>query len=198
MKTIFNHLKIFIFRGLLAVIPLVLSYFVIRFLYLTIDKQIMDIIYEFVGFRIPGLGIAILFVFLYFLGVVASNVTGRQIFNLFEKITRKIPLIRTTYQIGKQLSDTLALPERQVFKKAVLVNFLKPDIWTVGFVTGIIIDTKNNDEKLFKVFVPTPPMPTSGTMILVKESQMRDPGWTIDEAMKAVISGGIIGPAELR
>jgi uncharacterized membrane protein len=160
MKTIFNHLKIFIFRGLLAVFPLVLSFFVIRFLYLAIDKQLMDIIYKFVGFRIPGFGIGILFVFLYFLGVVASNVTGKQIFNLFEKITHKIPLIRTTYQIGKQLSDTLALPEKQVFKKAVLVNFLKPDIWTVGFVTGTIIDTKNDNEKLFKVFVPTPPMPT--------------------------------------
>ena len=86
----------------------------------------------------------------------------------------------------------------KVFKRAVLVDFLKPGIYTIGFVTGTIIDKKNNDEIFLKVFVPTPPMPTSGTMVIVRESQTRDPGWTIEEAMKSVISGGIIGPTELR
>jgi uncharacterized membrane protein len=198
MKKLFGHLKTFIFRGFLAIIPLVLSYFVIRFLHLTIDKQIMDVGYRFIGFRIPGLGIFILLIILYFMGIIASNVTGRQFFNLVERLTGRIPIIRSTYQIGKQLSVTLALPEKQVFKKAVLVNFLKPGIWTVGFITGSIVDKKNNNEILLKVFVPTPPMPTSGTMVLVKKEEVRDPGWTIDEALKAVISGGIIGPEEIR
>lgn len=110
----------------------------------------------------------------------------------------RIPLINTTYQIGKQLSDTLALPEKHVFRKVVLVDYLKPGIWTIGFVTGTVIDRKNNNEKLLKVFVPTPPNPTSGTMVVVKESETRDPGWTVEEAMKAVISGGIIGPSEIK
>ena len=113
------------------------------------------------------------------------------------KITGYIPLIRTTYQVGKQLGNTLSLPERQVFRKAVLVDYLKPGIWTIGFVTGEIIDRKNNNEKLLKVFVPTPPNPTSGTMVVVSESQTRDPGWTIEEAIRSVLSGGIIGPDEI-
>ena len=85
-----------------------------------------------------------------------------------------------------------------MFKRAVLVEYLKPGMWTIGFVTGVVIDRKNSDEKLLKVFVPTPPSPTSGTMVVVRESQTRDPGWSIEEAMKTVISGGIIGPTDIK
>jgi len=100
--------------------------------------------------------------------------------------------------VGQRLGSTLSLPEKQVFKHAVLVEYLRSDIWTIGFVTGTVIDKRNKDERLLKVFVPTPPNPTSGTMIVVKESQTRDPGWSIEEALNAVLSGGIIGPEELR
>ena len=78
------------------------------------------------------------------------------------------------------------------------MDYLKPGIWTIGFVTGTIIDKQNDNVTLLKVFVPTPPNPTSGTMVVVKESETRDPGWTIEEAIKAVISGGIIGPTEIK
>jgi uncharacterized membrane protein len=129
--------------------------------------------------------------------LVASNIAVKKILGLIEDITGRLPFIKTTYQVGKQLADTLSLPERQVFKRAVLVDYLKPGIWTIGFVTGKIIDRKNNDEVLLKVFVPTPPNPTSGTMVVVKESETRDPGWSIEEAIRAVVSGGIIGPSEI-
>lgn len=198
MKNLFSHIKTHIFRGLLAIIPLALTIFVIQFLYIAIDKRVMSMVDEIIGFRIPGLGIFLVLTALYLLGFITSNVVGKKFFGLIEKITDRIPLVKTTYHVGKQLSSTLSLPERQVFKRAVLVEYLKPGIWTIGFVTGVIIDRKNNGEKLLKVFVPTPPNPTSGTMVLVKESQTRDPGWSIEEAMKAVISGGIIGPIEIK
>ena len=188
------HIKRYIIRGTIAIIPLALTYVVLRFLYIAIDKRIMGVIDDFIGFSIPGFGLILILIILYIVGILASNIVGRQIFGLIERITNRIPLIRTTYQVGKQISVTLSLPEKQVFKRVVLVDFLKPGIWTVGFVTGEIIDTKNNNEKLLKVFVPTPPNPISGTMVIVRESETRDPGWTIEEAMKSVISGGIIGP----
>ena len=198
MKNLFNHLKTYSFRGLLAIIPLALTVFVIQFLYIAIDQRIMGMVDDFIGFRIPGLGIFLLLTVLYLLGFIASNVMGRKILGSIERITERIPLIKTTYHVGKQLSATLSLPERQVFKRALLVEYLKPGIWTIGFVTGDIVDRKNSDEKLLKVFVPTPPNPTSGTMVIVRESQTRNPGWSIEEAMKAVISGGIIGPTEIK
>ena len=198
MKKTFGHLKRYVLRGTLAIIPLALSAFVIRLLYVGIDKRVMGMIDHFIGFSIPGLGILLVLLILYLIGIIASNLVGKQFFSWLERISKKIPLINTTYQVGKQLSDTLCLPEKLVFRKVVLVDFLKAGIWTVGFVTGTIIDRKNSNEKLLKVFVPTPPNPTSGTMVIVKESETRDPGWTIEEAMRAVISGGIIGPNEIK
>ncbi|MEJ2247493.1 MAG: DUF502 domain-containing protein [Acidobacteriota bacterium] len=194
IRPIFNHFKKYVFRGLLAIIPPALCIFVLHLLYVGIDQRVTGVIERFFGASIPGLGIILVFLILYLLGFIASNITGRKLFSLLEYIVRRIPLINTTYQVGKQLSTTLSLPEKQVFKRAVLVEYLKPGMWTVGFVTGTIVDKSQDNETLLKVYIPTPPLPTSGTMVLVRQTQTRDPGWTIEEAMKVVISGGIIGP----
>lgn len=198
MKKFIRHIKTYIIRGLLVIIPVALSFFAIKILYTTVDQRVITMVDRIIGFSFPGLGILLVLATLYILGLVASNVIGKQVLGLIEKITDHIPLIKTTYKVGQQLAVTLSLPEKQVFKRAVLVEYLKPGIWTIGFVTGIVIDRKNNDEKLLKVFVPTPPNPTSGTMVVVRESETRDPGWSVEEALKAVISGGIIGPTEFR
>jgi uncharacterized membrane protein len=198
MKTLLKHLRIYILRGLLAVIPLALTALAIQILYTVIDRRVTGVVEKFIGFSFPGLGVILLLVILYLLGLIVSNVVGRQFFRLVEGIANRIPLIKTTYKVGRQLSSTLSLPEKQVFKRAVLVEYLKPGMWTIGFVTGTLIERSNNDEILLKVFVPTPPNPISGTMIVVRESQTRDPGWTIEEALKAVISGGVISPAEIK
>jgi uncharacterized membrane protein len=194
IRPVFGHFKKYIFRGLLAIIPPALSFFVVRLLYVGIDQQVTGVIERFFGASIPGLGIFLVLLVLYLMGFIASNIAGRKLFSLLEYVVRRIPLINTTYQVGKQLSTTLSLPEKQVFKRPVLVEYLKPGMWTVGFVTGTIADRSQNNEVILKVYIPTPPIPTSGTMVLVRQAQTRDPGWTIEEAMKVVISGGIIGP----
>jgi len=198
MKTLLKHLKTYILRGLLAIIPLALTAFAVNLLYTVIDKRITGVVEKFIGFSFPGLGVILLLVVLYLLGLIVSNVVGRQIFRLVEGIAKRIPLVKTTYNVGRQLSSTLSLPEKQVFKRAVLVEYLKPGMWTIGFVTGTLMDKSNSEELLLKVFIPTPPNPISGTMIVVRESQTRDPGWTIEQALKAVISGGVISPAEIK
>jgi len=80
----------------------------------------------------------------------------------------------------------------------MLVEYLKPGIWTIGFVTGKIIDTTRDGEVLLKVFVPTPPNPASGTMVVVRESETGNPGWSVKDSLKSVISAGVIGLAEIR
>ena len=196
MKNFFKHVRVYIFRGILASIPLFLSYLVIKFIYLMIDKRANNLLEPLIGYRIPFLGILLVLVILYLVGFAASNVIGRQFFNLLGGIASRIPIVKTTYQVGKQLSSTLSLPEKQIFKRVVLVECLKSGIWTIGFVTGTILD-KRNHEKLLKVFVPTVPNPTTGFIFLLKESQTIDPGWSVEQAIKAVISGGIIGPEEI-
>lgn len=196
-KGFYNHVKVQVVRGLLAIIPIVLSLLVLRFLYLAIDIRIMKILYQFIGFNIPGLGILLVIVLLYLTGVAASNLIGRRILKTFDKLMNAIPLVKSTYKVGRQVANVLSIQDKRIFKRAVLVEYLKPGIWTVGFMTGVVVDRKNNNEKLLKVFVPTPPNPMSGTMVLVRESQIRDPGWTVEQAIETVVSGGLIGPEEI-
>jgi len=197
MKNILNHLKLYIFRGLLALIPIGLTISILRIVYVVIDKKVMVLVDQYIGYRIPGLGL-ILFIFgLYISGIIGSNVFGKKLFAILEAIMNKIPLVKTVYQVGKQMSNTLSLPENQMFKKAVLVDYFRPDVWVIGFVTG---EVKNEDtgETLLKVFIPTVPNPTSGALVVLKESQIKELQWGVEEAMKMVISGGIIGPTTLK
>ena len=198
MLKLIGYIKTYVFRGFLTIIPLALSFFVLQFFYVFIDRRVMEEVEHVLGLNFPGLGILLLLALLFVLGLVTSNIVGRKILGLVEHLSDRIPLVKSTYKIGKQLASTLSLSENQVFSRAVLVEFLKPGMWTLGFVTGSAIDRQNGDESLLKVYVPTPPNPTSGTMIFVREQQVRDPGWSVEEAMQAILSGGIIGPSELR
>ena len=196
MKNILLHIRTFVIRGALASIPIYLSYLAIKFLRYFIDLKVTHLVDEQLKINFPGMGILILIIFLYIVGLIASNVLGRKILGMVEQITKKIPIIKTTYQIGRQLSETLSLPEKQLFKRVVLVEFFRTGVWTIGFVTGTIED-KNKGETLLKIFIPTVPNPTTGYLAILSESQVKDPKWTIDQAMRMVISGGIIGPAEI-
>lgn len=192
---ILKHTRHFILRGVLASIPLFLVYLVVRFLYLTLDRNVVGLIDQFIGFTFPGLGFLITLLLLYLTGVFSSNLFGRWIFGKFEMLTEKIPLIGTVYHVGKQISGSFALPEGQVFKRVVLLHYLNESMYTVGFVTGSLSD-KQSGQKFLRVFVPTPPNPTTGTIIIVRENETIDPGWTIEEGFQLVISAGIIGPKE--
>jgi uncharacterized membrane protein len=196
MKSIFKHLKTNIFRGLLAIIPIGLCYLVIRFFYLTVDARITKIIDRWLGFRIPGLGILLVLISLYLLGLAASNWAGRKAFGFVDLVTTRIPLIKTVYTLGKQLADALSLPEKGAFKRVVMVEHFRPGVWSVGFVTAALKDRESGDE-MVRVFIPTAPNPTSGFVVMLRASQVREVDWSVPEAMNSIISGGMVGPGHI-
>lgn len=196
MKEFFAHARSYIFRGLLAVIPLWLCWIVIVLLYQLIDKRVMTWLGQFIDIRaIPGLGILLLLIFLYFVGLIASNVIGRQLFHVIERLSERIPLIKAIYGVGKQLSESLAQTEgnKKAFQRAVLVKLYGDGLWTVAFVTGTIKD-KTTGEELLKIFLPTVPNPTTGFVFIVHPDRTVDPGWTVEQALKSIISANIVTP----
>lgn len=196
MTGLFRHLRTFIFRGLLAVIPLGLCYFVLRFLYLAVDRRVAGPLEKLFRVRIPGLGILLVLLILYLLGLAASNWLGKRAFAAIGRILERIPLIKSIYHLGRQFGTALSLPEKHVFKRAVLVEHFKPGVRSIAFVTGEVRD-KATGETLLKLFIPTAPNPTTGFVVLVRPGDVRDLSWTVQEAMNVVISGGIIGPADI-
>jgi uncharacterized membrane protein len=196
MDRLFRHLRATVFRGLLAVIPLVLTYLVLRLLYVAVDQRVAHLIEKEAGFNIPGLGVVLVLLALYLLGLAAGNWLGRRVLWALERLMVRIPLVKTVYGLGRQLGQAFARPEGKTFRQVVMVEFFRPGQWSIGFVTGEVKD-RASGEKLLKVFVPTAPNPTAGFTLVVREAAVRILSWTVQEGMNHVLSGGVIGPAEL-
>ena len=196
MTRIFRHLKTAVFRGFLVLLPLALSFIVLRFLYLAVDQRVAGLLEKRIGKNIPGLGFLLVLVTLYLLGLIASNLVGRRFFAGVDRISGRVPLVRTTYKLGKQLGNAFSTPGSGHLKRVVLVEQFRPGVWSVGFVTGHMTDGRTG-EKLVRLFLPQGPNPTSGFMIIVREAEVRPIDWTVPEAMNAIISGGISGPDQI-
>lgn len=191
----FSHARSYIFRGLLAIIPILLCIFAVGLLYVLIDKRVIGFLNRFFEVRrIPGLGILLVLVSLYLIGLAVSNIIGRRMLRLIEGVTQRIPFIKTIYEMGKQISRGLD-GGKETFKRAVLVSLNPGGPWVPAFVVNSMKSRKTGEELLF-ILIPTAPTPASGFICVVRSSQVLDPGWTVEECLKTIISVGIIAPQE--
>ncbi len=198
-KAIFHSMRTYIIRGALAVAPLVLTFLLLHFLYRIIDHSVIGQFDEIFGVTVPGpwLGIFVFLSLLYAIGVITSNVIGRQIFNLIENISERIPIVKVIYQVGKQISTSFSPSDKQAFQRVVLLEYFHVGVLNIGFVTGSMADRQTGEE-ILRVLIPKAPNPTAGFVVLVPASKVIDPKWSVEEGLKLVISGGIIGPQQVK
>ena len=150
-------------------------------------------------FRIPGIGVMMTILIIFFVGVLATNIFGRELVKLGEKIVEKIPVVRSIYTGTKQVAQTILDAEIETFSKVVMLEFPRKGLWALGFITcenkGEI--QYKTGEKILNVFVPTTPNPTSGFLVFVPKTQIIELNMTIEEGLKFAISGGIVAPPHL-
>lgn len=196
MNHLFKHLQMCVLRGFVALIPIFLCYFAVQLLYNLIDKNVIEFINKFLDVRhIPGLGILLVLISLYVIGLIVGNFIGRRIFRMIESISKRIPLINAIYGVGKQLSQSLNVDnEKSGFKKAVLVRF--NNTLVPGFLSNTISDDNIAEDRIL-VFMPTAPSPTQGFVMAVKKIDVIDPGWSLEEGWKVVVTAGIIAPKQI-
>ena len=115
-------------------------------------------------------------------------------YKVFEGLLNKIPIVSKIYKSIKQITSTLSMPQSKAFQKVVLIEYPRNGLWTICMVTG---ETKNGDDLFYNVFVPTTPNPTSGYLLFVKASDTRSIDLTVEEGLKVIISGGMIGPEKI-
>lgn len=198
MARFFAHLRRFIIRGALALIPIALPAAAVYLLYDFIDRRIVVLVERMFHFSFPGLGIVLLLLVLYLVGLIASNIFGRRVLDGLEDLIDRVPVFKAIYRLGKQLSGSLAQTgDQALFRRPVLVPYAAPNQWQIGFVTGTL-RAEGADEELLRVFVPTPPNPATGLVYILRASNVRDPGWTVEEAMQCIMSGGIAGPDTMK
>ena len=189
--------KNYLITGIISLIPLAITYKIIETLFNWISgpgKKIINYIFpeQNMPIVVHITGFILTFLFIFLIGFIVSNVLGKKVYGLFEKVLGKIPLVSYIYSTIKQITDTLTLSQKQTFKKVVYIEYPKKDIWTIALVTG-----KSKDKsgvKYYHLFVPTTPNPTSGFMLYIKQENAIETKLTIDEGLKVVISGGMLGP----
>ncbi len=147
--------------------------------------------------RIPGVGILITFMAIFTIGVLITNFIGRKFINVGEYFLLKIPIAKSIYGSVKQILQTFSHSENEAQKKVVLVKYPREGIWSVGLHNGEILHPETK-QQLDSILVLASINPTSGFFILVPPSDVHEIDISIEDAMKWIVSGGIITPANLK
>ncbi len=187
--------------GLLVIVPVAITIGVLQWIIGTLDRT-LAILPEawqpdrLIGVHIPGFGVLLTLGILLAVGAVVSNFMGKKLVIWGDTLVSRIPVVRSIYSSVKQVSDTLFSPSGNAFRKAVLVQWPQPDVWTIGFVTGIPGGDVSNYlvGDYLSVYVPTTPNPTGGYFVMLRKSDCVELKMSVDDALKYVISMGVVVP----
>lgn len=200
-KKISKIFKNYFVTGIIVIVPLLVTYTVIRALVNTIGKlfaQLPTNLQPQTYIPFFGVEIIIAFVLIILIGFLVSNFLGRKFIGIGEKILAKIPIVKTIYQGVKQLTTGI-VSDKKMFSKVVLIQYPVRNLHQIGFVTGedkhFVKNTQG--QKMLKIFIPTTPNPTSGFFCIVPESEIQYLDLTADEAFRLIISAGSAEPEKM-
>ena len=194
-------MKKYFITGLLIWIPLVITIWVLKTVVDVLDQSLLllpDALHteNWLGVHIPGLGAVLTLVIIFASGVFATNFFGAQMVQVWHDVLNRIPVVNSIYSSVKQISDTLFSSSGQSFRKALLVQWPAPGMWTIAFLTGQpgggVADHLPPD--CLSVYVPTTPNPTGGYFVIVRRADVVELEMSVDEALKYIISMGVVPP----
>jgi uncharacterized membrane protein len=198
-----SQLRHYLIAGLLVWLPILVTVLIIKFLIDLMDTTLLLLPNAIqpetlLGFNIPGLGVVLSGVVLLTTGMVVTNLMGRNMVSLWERLLMRIPLVRPIYSAAKQLSETLFSGSGKSFRKVVLVEYPRPGLWTLAFVTGDGVEEaiEKTGRDLVNIFVPTTPNPTSGFFLMVPSKDIIELNMSVDAGIKLILSAGAVGPDE--
>ena len=189
--------------GLLVLVPLSITLWVLHLIVGTLDQSVLLMPEKWrpesmLGFYLPGLGTILTLLIILLTGLVTRNFFGNRLLQWWELLLNRIPVVNSIYSSVKQVSDTLLSPSGNAFRKAVLIQYPHANCWTIAFQTGVPGgDVKTHLQgDYISVYVPTTPNPTSGFFLMLRRTDAIELEMTVDEALKYIISMGVVAPAE--
>ena len=195
-----KRLRNYFISGLLFWVPLALTVFVIKFFLELINnlvpqKYLPEAIFN-LDTTIPGSGIILVLIVILITGVLVTNILGRKLVALWERVLNKIPGFRNVYNVLKKVSDTVFNTSTDSFRKAFLIQYPSKGIWVIAFQSG---DYKGEAESIIgeetiNLFVPTTPNPTSGFFVMIAKKDAFELDMSVEEAIKMIVSAGIVTP----
>mgnify|MGYP000344898127 FL=1 len=199
-----KRLRNYFISGLLFWIPLSLSVIVIKFFLELIDsfipqKYLPESIFN-LDTTIPGSGIILVLLVILITGVMVTNILGRKVVALWERVLNKIPGFRNIYNVLKKVSDTVFNTSTESFRKAFLIQYPSKGIWVIAFQSGNYRGEAESiiGEEIMNLFVPTTPNPTSGFFVMMAKKDAFELDMSVEEAFKLVISAGVVTPNSVK
>ena len=199
-----KRLRNYFISGLLFWIPLSLSVIVIKFFLELIDsfipqKYLPESIFN-LDTTIPGSGIILVLLVILITGVMVTNILGRKVVALWERVLNKIPGFRNIYNVLKKVSDTVFNTSTESFRKAFLIQYPSKGIWVIAFQAGNYRGEAESiiGEETMNLFVPTTPNPTSGFFVMMAKKDAFELDMNVEEAFKLVISAGVVTPNSVK
>ena len=199
-----KRLRNYFISGLLFWIPLALSVIVIKFFLELIDslvpqKYLPEALFN-LDTTIPGSGIILVLLVILITGVMVTNILGRKLVALWEKVLNKIPGFRNVYNVLKKVSDTVFNTSTESFRKAFLIQYPSKGIWVIAFQSGDYRGEAKSiiGEEIMNLFVPTTPNPTSGFFVMMAKKDAFELDMSVEEAFKLVISAGVVTPNSVK
>jgi uncharacterized membrane protein len=196
-----KHLRRYLVAGLLVWIPLGVTILILKGVIDLMDKTLLLIPQqyrpeEWLGFTIPGLGAILTVLVLLVTGVLAANIVGRSMVGLWESLLDRIPVVRSVYSAVKNFTEIVFSGSGQSFKKVLLIEYPRKGIYSLAFQTATNLGEVQGrmGEQMVCTFVPTTPNPTSGYIIIVPKKDIIELDMEIDEALKMIISLGVVVP----
>jgi uncharacterized membrane protein len=189
--------------GLLVLVPLSITLWVLHLIVGTLDQSLLLMPEKWrpesqLGFYLPGLGTILTLLIILLTGLITRNFFGNRLLQWWELLLNRIPVVNSIYSSVKQVSDTLLSPSGNAFRKAVLIQYPHANCWTIAFQTGVPggdVRTHLQGDYI-SVYVPTTPNPTSGFFLMLRREDAIELEMTVDEALKYIISMGVVAPAE--
>ena len=202
-NSIGGKIKNYFFTGVIVAAPVAITIYMSYHLVIWINGVTSKLIPQkwtignFVPYAVPGLGLLLLLLVLFLIGMLTTGYVGRFFVNLWEKIIRKMPIVSSIYSLIKQIFETFLSQKNRSFSEVVLVEYPRKGLWTIAFVskknTGGEVEEKTGSNKI-SIYVPTTPNPTSGFLIFVDENDVIKLDMSVEEGIKYVISCGIVTP----
>ncbi len=205
-NTLWRRLRAYFFAGILITAPLFISLQIAWWILEFIDSSTIHLIppkynpqtwtteYLSLPFAIPGFGLLVLLVGFTLIGALTAGIIGRWFIARSEYVLDKMPFIRTLYHGSKQVLSAVMEDKAESFRHAVLIEYPRPGLWAVAFVTGTSqgeLSEKLSEESV-SVFLPTTPNPTSGFLLFVPKRDVIELDMSVEDAIKLVISAGIV------
>ncbi len=196
-----KSLRKWLLAGLLVIVPLGITIWVLEWIISSLDQTLLILPQTWrpdslLGVHIPGFGVILAFAILLTVGAVASNFFGRKLVDWWDALLNRIPVVRSIYSSVKQVSDTLFSDSGNAFRKAVLIQWPREQVWTIAFVTGTpggdVVNHLQGD--YVSVYVPTTPNPTGGYFVMLKKTDCIELNMSVDEALKYIVSMGVVSP----